>query len=129
MLRIAATWAAAAALSGCDLTAPATLPAQPVAEELRSLTGVPLRRLPNVDVANMSNVVATYQGSDRRQILLVVVFDSTRAPVQLMGAKSGRSPDDTEVIVERNVAVVYTSRQGGSRSKDIRQGLAALEEP
>lgn len=120
--------ALAASLLGCGLGGARTLPPQSVADEVQATSGLPLARNKNLDVANMANVLATYHGSDHRQTVLVVVFNSPKAPVQIVGRPESRSEQEAagEVIVERNVAVLYRSSSGSSRAEKIRRALAAL---
>lgn len=125
---VSASCALAVTLLGCGLNAPETLPPRSVADEVEGVTGVPLARVKSTDAANMANVVATYQGSGRRQTVLVVVFDSPRATVQLVGRAGGRFRGEVagRVIVQRNVAVFYRSASGSSRADEIRRALAEL---
>lgn len=114
--------------SGCGVGSPPTLEAKSVANRITSSTGISLKRAPGADVGNMSNVVAIYHGSNSRQTVSVVIFDSPRATVQIVGVPRPRDPGNrkSKVIVVDNVVVLYRGSRRAAHADRLRRSLAAL---
>jgi hypothetical protein len=72
----------------------------------------------------MEDVEHTYSGRLRNERILLVIFDSAAATVQL--TKGHRPPDkDVDVVVRRNAVVLYQHEPGTiSRLARVRTALA-----
>jgi hypothetical protein len=89
---------------------------------------VPLTERPPLDVSpGMANVEAAYGGEAAGQVLLVLLFDSKDATVQVARGAAGSFGGSGRVLRRDNVVVLYTHRRGtADRSREISAALAAL---
>jgi hypothetical protein len=113
------------AASGCGLPGNETLLAgPPLAQEIGGRLGIPLKKTPGLDsTAVMANVEATYSGRSTNERILLVVFDSSAATVQLT-RRQRRRDGNVDVVVRRNAVVLYEHERGTiSRLAQIRAAL------
>jgi len=116
-----------AALAGCTaLEAQSIIAPTAVREAVQSRLSVALTEASAPDsVAALTDVQISYALRTTNERLLVVVFDSNEATVQLTGA--ARSPD-SDVVVVRNVVAVYDHDRGTiSRLAQLRSALRSLD--
>jgi hypothetical protein len=88
---------------------------------------VPLTERPPLDVSpGMANVEATYEGQAGGHVLLVVVFDSKDATVQVARGAGESFGGSGQVLRRDNVVVLYTHRRGtADRGREVAAALAA----
>lgn len=98
-----------------------------VADRLQQALSVELTRVPKVSgIAAFPDVKATYAGRSSNERILVVVFDSAAATVQLVGE---RSPPGTgiDALRHRNVVVLYQPDPGTlTRASDLASALRSV---
>jgi hypothetical protein len=99
----------------------------PLAREIERSLDVPLARVPRVESTSvMFNVVQTYSGTSANERLLVLVFDSAAATVQITASRSARGRD-MAVIARKNAVVLYQHKNGtASRATTIRSALVRI---
>ena len=113
-------------LGGCRaLRAETVIAPEAVRDAVQSQLGVELYVAPTVaGVATLTDVDATYAATTASERILVVVFDSREATVQLTG--SARS--DGALVVVRNVVAIYDHDRGTiSRLSELRTALRTLD--
>jgi hypothetical protein len=116
-----------AALAGCQALETETIIAPTaVREAVQSRLGDALSETRPVDsVATLTDVSAIYALRTPGEHLLLVVFNSREATVQLTGAAR---PSHPELVVVRNVVAVYDHDRGAvSRMAQLRAALMSLE--
>jgi hypothetical protein len=114
-------------LAGCQALATETVIAPTaVREAVQSRLGDALSETRPVDsVATLTDVAAIYALRTPGEHLLLVVFNSREATVQLTGAAR---PSHPELVVVRNVVAVYDHDRGAvSRMAQLRAVLLGLD--
>jgi hypothetical protein len=114
------------ALGGCRaLRADTVIAPEAARAAVQAQLGVELYTAATVaSVATLTDVDATYAATTASERLLVVVFDSREATVQLTG--SARS--DGDLVVVRNVVAIYDHDRGTiSRLSELRTALRTLD--
>ena len=125
---VAAALLVSLALAGCRLPErESVLEHSDVATRLEASLGIRLAERWNADYADaLPDVETSYLGETKSERLLVVVFRSARAPVQLLGTDAPRTRDP-QALRHRNVVVLYTHARGApSRANTITAALRGV---
>ncbi len=98
--------------SGCGAWEGEKLVSGPrLVEEVQAELDIPLSEAPRLETTSvMADVDQTYVGRSRNERILVVIFGSTAATVQLTERR--RAGDDVDALVRDNAVILYEHEHG-----------------